>query len=187
MDVAVGLIAGTGWASGLNLYLVAVLLGLAARVGVDDVPAALGHPAVLAVAVVLLLVEFVADKVAWLDSAWDAVHTVVRPAGATLLGSLLSDGDLRAAAAAGVLALLAHAGKAGLRLLANLSPEPLSNVALSVAEDGLAGVTVVLALLAPALALAFVAVLLAGSVVALLRLARRRREGGAGDTPGRGR
>ncbi len=187
MDVAAGLIAGTGWASGLNLYLVTVALGLAARGGVEGVPAVLGHPAVLAVAVVLLLVEFVADKVAWLDSAWDAVHTVVRPAGGALLGSLLSGGELRAAAAAGALALLAHAGKAGLRALANLSPEPFSNVALSVAEDGLAGVTVVLALFAPVLALALVAILLVGSAVVVTRLARRRRQRRARDAPTPGR
>lgn len=175
MEAGLGLVMGTGWAAGLNLYLATLTLGIAARLGVGGAPEVLGEPWVLAIAAALVAVEFVADKVPWLDSVWDVAHTVIRPAGATALGSLLSDGELTAAATAGGLALLAHGGKAALRLLANLSPEPVSNLMLSVTEDGLSLSTVLLALAAPALAALAVVVMAAATVTLVVWVWRRRR------------
>lgn len=182
----IGLIAGSGWASGLNLYLVTLLLGVAGRLGWQDVPAVLTRTDVLIVAGVLFLVELVADKVPYLDNAWDAIHTVVRPLGAAALGYVIagesaSVGEALGGLVAGVLALTSHAAKATTRAAVNLSPEPVSNISLSVLEDGLASGLTVLAIAVPVLALVL-AVALAGFAVWLVtrlwravgRLVRRR-------------
>jgi hypothetical protein len=183
MDPAtVALVAGTGWAAGLHLYGVVLVLGLLGRfAGVEAVPAALTRTDVLVLVGVLVLVEEVADKVPWLDSFWDLLHTLVRPAGAAALALLLTgeaETAQQALAALGSsgLALSAHTAKATTRLAVNASPEPVSNVGLSLLEDGLVVTVVWLAVTNPVLALALVAVLVvAGSVltVALVRAARR--------------
>lgn len=142
LGVAVGLAS----LAGLNLYLVVFLTGLAVRFDWITLAPAYGKLAVLAdpvvifVAGVLFAMEFVADKVPWVDSAWDAVHTAIRPVGAALLAILvLGDSDpvfnVVVALLAAWLGFTTHALKATVRLQANASPEPLSNVALSVAED----------------------------------------------------
>jgi hypothetical protein len=178
---AAGLLAGTGWASGVNLYGVVLLLGVLGRAGLADVPELLLRTDVLIAAGALYLVEFVVDKVPLLDSAWDAVHTVVRPVGAAVLGGILA-GDLgtvsevTAAAVSGTLALASHSVKATARAAVNTSPEPVSNTVVSVAEDGLVAGVVVLAVTYPLVTLGVVAVLLvagAAVVVLLLRTARR--------------
>lgn len=195
---AVGLLAGTGWASGVNLYAVALLLGLLGRTGLADVPTLLTRTDVLIVAAGLYAVEFVVDKVPWLDSAWDAIHTLIRPIGAAVLGAILA-GDLgtidevTAAASSGSLALASHAVKATTRAAINTSPEPVSNVLVSLGEDGLVAGVVVLAVTHPLLALGAVAVLLVGgavAVVVLLRAVRtawrrwrERRRGGGDEAP----
>lgn len=168
MDPTIGLIAGSGWASGVNLYAVVVLLGLFGRTGFGtEIPEVLTRPEVIAVAAVLYAVEFVADKVPYLDNLWDAVHTVVRPAGAAVLGVLLT-GEAEtlqqavAAVGSGGLALASHASKATARAAINTSPEPASNILVSLLEDGLVAAVVWLAVEHPWVA--------AGAVVVLLVL-----------------
>lgn len=142
LGVAVGLAS----LAGLNLYLVVFLTGLAIRFDwITLAPAyqkleVLADPVVVFVAGLLFAVETVADKVPWVDSAWDAVHTAIRPVGAALLAILvLGDSDpvfnVVVALLAAWLGFTTHALKATVRLHANASPEPLSNIALSVAED----------------------------------------------------
>ena len=153
MDVLQKLGPALGFATlaGLNLYLTVFVTGLAIHYGWIDLSAqypdlmVLGHPAVLIAAGVLFAIEFVADKVPWLDSAWDALHTLIRPLGGAFL-ALQTLGhhepafDIVTALLAGGVTLTSHGAKAGTRLLVNGSPEPFSNIAVSVAEDvGVAG------------------------------------------------
>ena len=180
---AFGVIAGAGWASGLNLYLVTLVLGLSGRLGWSDVPDALTRTDVLVVAGVLFLVEFVADKVPYVDNLWDSAHTVIRPLGAAAIGAVLageasSVGSALGALVAGALALDAHAAKATTRVAVNASPEPFSNVALSLFEDGLVVGLVVLAVTYPVVTVVVIAVLVVAATavtVALWRVARRLR------------
>lgn len=180
----------TGWASGINGYLVVLILGLVDRLaGLQQVPDALARTDVLIAAGLLFVVDAVADKVPMIDSTWDAVHTAIRPTIGAVLGALLA-GDASsmeqalAATAGGATALVSHAVKAGLRAAVNTSPEPASNVVVSVAEDvGVASV-VSLAVIAPWLAAGIAAVLLVTGIVLVLLLLsrirawrRRRREG----------
>ncbi len=180
MDV-VGLIAGSGWASGLNLYLVTLLLGLAGRLGWTDIPDLLSRTDVMVVAAVLFAVEFVADKIPYLDNLWDAIHTFVRPIGAAALGAVLagdsnSIGAALGAIVAGALALDAHAAKATTRVVANTSPEPVSNIVLSLFEDLSVGLLVVLAITFPVITVIVVAILVVAAAAVtswLWRVARR--------------
>ncbi|MFP4312347.1 MAG: DUF4126 domain-containing protein [Nitriliruptoraceae bacterium] len=176
------LVAGSSWAAGLHLYGVVLVLGLVGRFGgVEAIPTVLTRTDVLVLVAVLVLVEEVADKIPWLDSFWDLVHTVVRPLGAAALALLLTgeaETTQQALAALGSsgLALSAHTAKATTRLAVNASPEPISNLGVSLAEDGLVLTVLWLAITNPVLALVLVAVLVvAGSVltVALLRAAQR--------------
>lgn len=165
-----GVALGLATLAGLNLYLTVLVAGLAVRFhwielsGSYENLAVLGNPWIIGVAACLFLVEFFADKVPWLDSAWDALHTLIRPAGAILLAiAALGDLDPSAAVIAGLLAgtasLTTHGTKAGLRAFLNLSPEPVSNSAASVTEDGLVLGGLGLIGLAPAVALfVFIAV-----------------------------
>ena len=141
-----GIALGFATLAGLNLYLTVFATSLAIHFGWVDVSAQypdlmiLGHPAVMIVAGALYLVEFFADKVPWVDSAWDAVHTFIRPVGGAFLavGTLGAKDpvfDIIIALLAGGVTLTAHGAKAGTRLIANGSPEPFSNVALSLGED----------------------------------------------------
>ena len=137
------LAAALGWASGLRLYAAVFLTGLAGAVGWITLPPGLQvlqHPGVLAVAGMMVLVEFFADKVPWVDSAWDAVHTFIRiPAGAALaagvFGADAGAWTLVAALMGGGLAATAHMAKATTRAAANTSPEPFSNIGLSLLGD----------------------------------------------------
>lgn len=177
----IGLIAGSGWASGINLYLVVVMLGAAGRLGWADIPEVLTRTDVMVVAGVLFVVEFFADKVPYLDNVWDAVHTLVRPLGAAAIGAVVAgDADSIGAAigaiVAGALALDAHAAKATTRVVANTSPEPVSNLFLSVFEDIGVALLIVLAVTFPAVAVVVVVVLvIAASAITvwLWRVARR--------------
>lgn len=187
----------TGWASGVNAYAVVLVLGLLGRLaGVDAVPVALQRTDVLAAAALLYALEFVADKVPWLDSTWDAVHTAIRPTLGAAIGLLLA-GDAStidqalAAAAGGLTALASHAVKAGLRAAVNTSPEPASNVAVSVAEDVTVAGVMGLAIAAPWVAAAVAALLLVlgltmvAFVASRIRRARQRRRERADAPPGR--
>jgi hypothetical protein len=178
---AVGLIAGSGWASGINLYLVTLLLGVSGRLGWGDIPPVLQRTDVMIVAGVLVAVEFVADKIPYLDNLWDAIHTVIRPLGAAALGAVVAGNSASIGAAvgatvAGLLALDAHAAKASTRVVVNASPEPVSNIGLSLAEDiGVAGL-VTLAVTYPVVTVIVVAVLVVAATaltIWLWRVARR--------------
>jgi hypothetical protein len=171
----IGLIAGSGWASGLNLYLVTLVLGLAGRLGWGDVPAVLTRNDVLIVAAILFFIEFAADKIPYLDNVWDALHTVIRPLGAAALGFVIagesdSIGEALGALIAGGLALSSHSAKASTRAAANTTPEPVSNLTLSVFEDGMATGVTALALAFPVAAVIVVAVLTVASVWVVWRL-----------------
>lgn len=182
MPEVLGLVAGQGFAAGVNLYATALLLGLYGRwFDSAAVPEVLTSTEALAIAGLLTAVEFVADKVPWFDSVWDTVHTVVRPVGAGLLAVLLVDGDTAviseamAGGLAGVLALTAHTAKASTRVAINTSPEPFSNSIVSVLEDGLVAVVVWIAVEHPVVALGVVGVLVllaVGLVVVLWRTVR---------------
>jgi hypothetical protein len=165
----IGLLAGTGWAAGLNLYLVTFLLGLGGRLDWLEVPAVLQRTDVMIVAGILYAVEFVADKVPYLDNIWDAVHTVVRPLGAAAIGYVIAGDSSSVAAAVGAilsgsLALSAHSAKATTRATVNTSPEPFSNIFLSVAEDGLVAGLIALAVANPVITLIVVVLLTVGAV-----------------------
>lgn len=160
----VGLLAGTGWAAGLNLYLATFLLGLAGRLDWLDVPVALQRTDVMIGAGVLYGIEFFADKIPYLDNVWDAVHTFVRPLGAGVLGYLLagespSMSQVVGALISGSLALSSHSAKATTRAAVNTSPEPFSNIFLSLMEDGIVAGLVALAIANPVIALVVVAIL----------------------------
>ncbi len=141
-----GVALGLATLAGINLYLTVFASGLAIKLGwIQLAPqyeklAVLADPAILTVAGVLFLVEFFADKVPWLDSFWDTIHTLIRPVGGALLAiQVLGNSnpvfDVIVGLMAGSVTLGAHAVKAGTRLAVNTSPEPFSNVALSVTED----------------------------------------------------
>lgn len=139
------LILGSGWASGLNLYLTAAALGIAGRMDWIALPGGLQileNPLVIFFAILLYAVQFIIDKIPYLDSAWDSVHTLIRPVGAAVLASLAAEHASEgmrwtAAALAGAASLNAHIGKAGTRVVINTSPEPFTNSAASIAEDSL--------------------------------------------------
>ena len=179
MDAALAaLIAATGWSSGVNVYLSMLVVGLAGRAEVITVPAAMTRTDVLVVAGILVAVEFVADKVPYFDSFWDLLHTIVRPVGGAALGAVLSgDADtVVAAVAAGGLAIASHVAKATTRAAVNASPEPVSNVLVSLTEDGIVLGVLWLAVTAPVLSLLLVAVLVVGGgalTVAVFARARR--------------
>jgi hypothetical protein len=148
-----GTITATGWASGLNLWGTALLLGLAGRLGWAETPAELQQTWVLVVLGALYAVEFVIDKVPWLDSAWDVANTAIRPLGGALLAAALAQdaGSTESVAAllGGTFALTAHGAKASTRAAINTSPEPFSNVLASLTEDGIVAAMVALALAYP--------------------------------------
>ena len=151
------LAAALGWASGVRLYLVVLLTGLAGYFGWVPLPGGLqmlAHPIVLAVSGFMVFVEFFADKIPGLDSLWDMVHTVIRiPAGAALAAGVFgADHTLMALVAAllgGGFAATAHAAKATTRAAINTSPEPFSNVGASLAEDAMVPAGLWLALAHP--------------------------------------
>ena len=138
-----GLAMGSAWTAGINLYATVAALGIAQAAGLVHLPPGLevlANPAVIAVAVAMYFVEFFADKVPYVDSGWDALHTFIRvPAGALLAARALGPTDpaleVVAALAGGSVALAAHGTKAATRLAINTSPEPFTNWAASVTED----------------------------------------------------
>lgn len=168
----IALAGALGWASGVRLYLVVLLTGLAGFLGWIALPQGLhllAHPVVLGVSGFMVFIEFFADKIPGLDSLWDVVHTVVRvPAGAALAaGVFSSDSGVMALVAAllgGTLAATSHAAKATTRAAINTSPEPFTNVGASLVEDGLVPAGLWLALAHPFVFFAFLALVLVISV-----------------------
>lgn len=137
------LAAGSSWASGINLYATVLLIGLLGATGAMDLPPGLeilSDPRVLTAAATMYFVEFFADKVPGVDSAWDGLHTFIRiPAGALMAAGALGDSgpavEMVAALLGGGIAAASHATKAGTRVLINTSPEPFTNWTASVSED----------------------------------------------------
>jgi hypothetical protein len=154
-----------GWASGISAYGVLLIAGILGRVDYADTPDALQRTDVMIFVGVLLAVEFVADKIPYIDSAWDAISTVIRPTVGAIVAALLSGeaSTLEQAAIAttgGLVALLSHAVKSSLRLAINTSPEPVTNIAASSGEDVAVAGVVSLAVFHPEVALIIAAVLL---------------------------
>jgi uncharacterized membrane protein len=156
---------GSAWTSGINLYATVTVLGLLQRFGATKLPGGLevlDNWWIIGIAGFLYLVEFVADKVPYVDSVWDVIHTFIRvPAGAIVAYAATNNLDPTVSVVAGLLggglAFSSHGTKAALRATANLSPEPVSNWALSFIEDGIAIIGSFLAVFAP-LAIAVVLV-----------------------------
>lgn len=148
---------GAGWVSGINLYAAVATLGLLGRFANLRLPGELDILTswwIIGLAVALYLVEFIADKVPYVDSVWDAIHTFIRiPAGAVLAATAFGDFDRGVQVAAfllgGGLALSAHGTKAGARAAINLSPEPASNIVASLTEDLIAVGSILLSVFAP--------------------------------------
>ena len=136
------LVFSSGWASGVNAYLVVLVLGISDRLhDTPEIPDALGRWDVLAAATFLYAMEFVADKIPYIDSTWDAISTAIRPTAGAVIGVLMAgDAPTLQAAVLGVVgggtALLSHLVKSGTRLAVNSSPEPASNVAVDAQRMG---------------------------------------------------
>ncbi|HUE42151.1 MAG TPA: DUF4126 domain-containing protein [Candidatus Sulfotelmatobacter sp.] len=175
-----GLALGAGFSSGLNLYATIATLGLLQRFGVIHLPEqlqVLAHPWVLGIAIALYVIEFLADKIPLVDTAWDAIHTVIRPPAAALLaygaaGAAPPEWRWGAALLAGGVALTSHGTKASARAAANTSPEPFSNWALSFGEDALAVWLTWLATVHPTATIVVVVILLAFAAFVLFHLFR---------------
>jgi hypothetical protein len=185
MLTALGYTIPLAFASGLNVYATVAVLGLCSHYGLVALPPqfrAFDNPIVITLALVMYLVEFVADKIPWLDSIWDMVHTVIRPIGGALvavtaLGESSPAMTTVAALLGGSIAMTTHLTKAGTRAAANTSLEPFSNWILSFGEDVLAVSLTYAALKHPVLALAIVTALLIVIVAfasMLIRAIRRR-------------
>ena len=180
---ALALTFSSGWASGINAYLVVLVLGIADRVGsYADIPDVLGRWDVLAAAGFMFAMEFVADKIPYIDSTWDAISTAIRPTVGAVIGVLLA-GDAASLdqAVLGVVgggtALLSHLAKAGGRLAINSSPEPVTNIGASLTEDAAVLGVVWFSLEHPQAAAAIAGVLLLAGLGLLLLLARLVRRG----------
>jgi hypothetical protein len=174
-----GYALGTSFASGLNLYATVAAAGLFDRWGVIQLPPqlqVLSHPVVLGIAIALFIIEFIADKIPYVDSAWDAVHTFIRPPAAAVLsysafaGQVPQQWQVAAALVAGGVALTSHGAKASTRAAANMSPEPLSNWILSLLEDGVAVFLAWMAAAHPLITGALVVVLVIVAVLVIWKL-----------------
>jgi hypothetical protein len=183
---------GFSFAAGVNLYATVAILGLASRYGWVSLPpqyAVFDNNWIIGAALVMYVVEFVADKIPWVDSAWDAVHTVIRPLGGALIAvTTLGDASPTVTTLIGLLggavAASSHASKAGTRAVANTSPEPFSNWILSLSEDAFVVGLGFVALKYPLVALAVTAVLLMTIVLfarLLINAIRRRMRTTAAD------
>ena len=174
-DLAIAL--ALAWGAGLRAYAVIFAVGLAGTMGWVELPGylhVLEHPLVIAASGFMTLVEFSADKLPWLDSIWDAVHSFIRiPAGAALAAMVFGDSTnavmVAAAILGGSLAAAMHVAKAGTRATLNLSPEPFSNWAASLSEDALVPLGLWLAFVHPLAFFLLLAVVLV-AVVLLMRL-----------------
>lgn len=179
----IGLAASVSLLSGWRIYLCTFAIGLAMRVGWVAMPdhlqglAILANPWVLGISAIGLIAEFFADKIMWLDSAWDAIHTLIRPLGGAMLAMAIVDPQdpvwqVASLLLGGSAALLTHGAKAGARIAVNASPEPISNIALSGGEDVATGGLLLLALANPIMAVV-IAVVLTIAAIAVIVILRR--------------
>jgi Domain of unknown function (DUF4126) len=186
---ALAQIVALAFASGLNVYATVAVVGLVEHFHLVSLPEqfrAFDHPIVIGVAIAMFLVEFVADKIPWFDSVWDAIHTVIRPIGGALI-AVNAIGDASPASMAlaallgGTIATTTHVTKAATRAAANVSPEPFSNWLLSLAEDviaiGISWVALHHPIVAAAVAMALLVAIVSTSWM-IVRWARRRYERG---------
>ncbi len=175
------LVFTSGWASGINAYAVVLIMGLVERFGhLAQIPDALGRTDVLIGAAIMFLLEMVADKIPYIDSMWDSVHTVIRPLIGATLGYLLGHdtSSLNAAftaATGGITSLLSHGVKAGLRVAVNTSPEPVSNIVVSTAEDATVTGVMAIALANPWISASIAAVLLVVGIAVVVILLKKIR------------
>jgi hypothetical protein len=173
----------SGWASGINAYLVVLVLGVADKINdFSQIPDVLARWDVLTVAGFLFAMEFIADKIPYIDSSWDAISTAIRPTVGAVIGVLLAgDASSLDQAVLGVVgggtALLSHLVKAGGRLAINSSPEPVTNIGASLAEDVAVLAVVAVAINNPEAAAAIAAVALVIGLVMLFFLAKIIRRG----------
>lgn len=178
-----GTAAGSAWLSGINLYATVLTLGVLQRFHLVKLPGGmdmLGEWWVIGLAAALYVIEFVADKIPAVDSAWDAIHALIRvPAGAILAATAFADFDPAVKMAAMILgggvALSSYGAKAGARLAANTSPEPVSNVALSLTEDMVAFGSTILMAFFPVLMLVIVLIFLIATIWLIPKLIRAKR------------
>jgi hypothetical protein len=185
MDIltSLGRTMGFSFAAGINLYATVAILGLASRYGWVALPPqyqVFDNNWIIGAALVLYVVEFIADKIPWVDSMWDAVHTVIRPVGGALiavatLGRQAPAMETLIALLGGALAASTHFSKSGTRMLANASPEPFSNWFLSITEDLFVVGLGALALKYPAAAAVVVIVLVGVIAVMSARIVRADR------------
>jgi Domain of unknown function (DUF4126) len=180
--IAIGM--GSGWVSGINLYAAVATLGLLGRFADLRLPGELNVLTswwVIGIAAFLFVIEFFADKIPYVDSTWDVIHTFIRiPAGAVLAAVAFGDFDRRIQIVAflvgGGLALSSHVTKASARAAINLSPEPVSNIVVSLAEDVLAVGSIVLSVFLPIALIVLIIVFLAITIYLapkIIRLFRR--------------
>lgn len=180
---SLALVFSSGWASGINAYLVVLVLGVGDRINnFSQVPDVLSRWDVLAVAGFLYAMEFIADKIPYIDSSWDAISTAIRPTAGAVIGVLLAgDASTLDQAVLGVVgggtALLSHLVKAGGRLAINSSPEPVTNIGASIAEDVAVLGVVAFAINHPEAAAGIAGVLLIIGLVALYFIAKVIRRG----------
>jgi hypothetical protein len=183
--ITLGRTLGFSFAAGLNLYATVAVLGLASRYGWVDLPpqfAVFDNTYIIAAALVMYAIEFIADKVPWVDTLWDGIHTAIRPLGGALiavatLGEASPTVEGLVALMGGAVAASTHVTKAGTRAMANASPEPFSNWILSLAEDafvlGLGWVTLTYPIAAFVICVLLLT-LIAIFFVVLVRAAKRR-------------
>jgi hypothetical protein len=177
---ALPLVLSGGWAAGVNAYATVLLLGIFGRLGLGEVPDGLERTDVMVAAGVLYAIEFVTDKIPYVDHVWDAVHTAIRPTIAAVIGVLLNDqadglDDALAAVGSSATALASHGVKAALRMAVNVSPDPVTTATASLTEDFLVGAVVVLIVTHPWVALALSTTLLAIGLTLVVLLWRRVR------------
>ena len=177
---------GSSWVSGIRLYAAVATLGLLGRFAHLPLPGelhVLTNWWVIGIASALLVIEFIADKIPYVDSAWDVVHTFIRiPAGAVLAAAAFGDFDRRVQVVAlllgGGLALSAHGTKASARATINLSPEPASNIVVSLVEDVVAVGSIFLAYFLPAVLIVLLLIFVVVSIFLLPKIIGVLRETG---------
>ena len=183
MTALLSAVLGISFAAGLNAYATVLALGVMDRIGVIHLPSGLHVLAttpVIGAAATLYLVEFVADKIPWIDSVWDAIHTVIRPAaGALLAYGVVANVDPRwqliATLVGGGVAFTSHSAKASTRAAVNLSPEPFSNWFLSIAEDVASFVLVWLTTTHPWIGITLLVLLIALALFAVWKISHLAR------------